>query len=129
MANPTLGFEWVDWKNKYRVGEIASIKFEVIKDFKTEQDRHLFSPNVSMNDVMGNSSVITGLSYDFGAADVNDWRITFIPIKVGLFNVLITEDKFNVMESTLHYFATPGFCYRLLLSRLVVLLCCVYLSY
>nr|GEZ17653.1 hypothetical protein [Tanacetum cinerariifolium] len=112
LLNPTIIFQWVDFKDKYRVGEIASIKVIVLKDFKTEQDRHLFSPNVSMNNVMGNSSVITGLSFDFGA-DMRNWRIRFIPIKVGLFNLLITDDKFIVMDPSLHYFATPGEIYEL----------------
>ncbi|GJY30420.1 protein gamete expressed 2 isoform X1 [Tanacetum coccineum] len=112
LLNPTIIFQWVDFKDKYRVGEIASIKVIVLKDFKTEQDRHLFNPNVSMNGVMGNSSVVTGLSYDFGA-DMRNWRIRFIPIKVGSFNLLITDDKFIVMDPSLHYFATPGEIYEL----------------
>lgn len=106
LPSPYLTFHMEDGKEEFRAGENAAIIIKVVKDFKSEEDRHSFNPNVSINGVMGNSRLITGLW-----CDTNDMKIFFIPIMVGKFNVLITETRFNVSFPNISYHVTPGFCY------------------
>lgn len=84
-------------------GSVATIMVKVIGNFDPAQLKHPFNPNISVNDKMGNSSYISGVSSNFG-----DWKISFLPIRTGLFNVLITDDHFNVFDSSLHFHVTPG---------------------
>ncbi|KAL8263712.1 hypothetical protein R6Q59_021842 [Mikania micrantha] len=107
LRSPTLSFGWVDYILEFRAGETAGIRITVLKDFKTEEDRLSFNPNVSMDDVMGNSSIITGLWFDR-----NNWRIWFMPIMVGKFNVLITDTRFRIMDPSMHYYVIPGPIYE-----------------
>ncbi|XP_076914940.1 protein GAMETE EXPRESSED 2-like [Bidens hawaiensis] len=106
-GTPALAFNFVDWGVVFRAGETAAIKVDVLKDFESEQDRHSFNPNVSMNGVIGNSSLITDLRFD-----IVNWTFFFMPIMEGSFNVLITDTRFGVMDSSLQYYVAPGPIYE-----------------
>lgn len=107
LPTPTLGFDIDGWREGFRAGENKAIKIEVYVDFKSEQDKHSFNPKVSMNGVMGNSSLITGLW-----CDMNNLKIYFIPIMVGKFDVLITESRFHIYNRMLTYHVTPAPIYE-----------------
>ncbi|XP_059632750.1 protein GAMETE EXPRESSED 2 [Cornus florida] len=107
---PNIIFSWLDDKDTFLAGDIASIKVRVLGNFNSSNYKYAFSPNITVNDKMGNNSLISGLSSNFGA-DLSNWRITFTPIMVGLFNVLITDDHFNVFDSSMHFRVTPGRMY------------------
>nr|GEZ06067.1 hypothetical protein [Tanacetum cinerariifolium] len=79
--------------------------------FKNEQDKHLFNPHVSVQSKKGNSSFITGIHSHFGD-DLSKWRIMFVPIMVGAYYMITTEDHFKIMDHTLHYIASPGEIYE-----------------
>lgn len=104
---PTFAFSWFDGNDTFVAGDIATIKVKVLGNFESGKYKYPFNPNITVNDKMGNSSYISGVSLRFDV-DVNNWRISFIPIMVGLFNVLITEENFNVLDSSLHFRVTPG---------------------
>lgn len=95
----------MDGNDNFVAGDLATIKVRVLGNF--EKYKYAFSPNVSVNDKMGNSCYVSGVSSNLDG-DFNDWRVSFIPIMVGLFNVLITDDNFNVFDSSLSFRVTPG---------------------
>ncbi|VFQ64926.1 unnamed protein product [Cuscuta campestris] len=104
---PTFAFAWLNEDDTFVAGEVATIKVIVLGNFEKEKYEYPLSPNITVNDKMGNSSFVSGISFRFGA-DVNSWAISFIPIKAGLFNVLITDDHFNVFDSSMHFRTIPG---------------------
>lgn len=108
---PSFAFSWVNNNDTFMAGSVATIIVKVIGNFDPAQLKHPFNPNISVNDKMGNSSYISGVSSNFGD-NFGDWRISFIPIRTGLFNVLITDNHFNVFDSSLHFHVTPGFFIR-----------------
>ncbi|XP_059280723.1 protein GAMETE EXPRESSED 2 isoform X1 [Lycium ferocissimum] len=110
LAVPSFAFSWVDNNDKFVAGDVATIMVKVIGNFDPAKFKHPFNPNISVNDKMGNSSYISGVSSNFGG-NFGDWRISFVPIMTGLFNVLITDDHFNVFDSSLHFQVTPGNIY------------------
>nr|XP_009757468.1 PREDICTED: protein GAMETE EXPRESSED 2 [Nicotiana sylvestris] len=107
VAVPSFAFSWVDNNDTFVAGAVATIMVKVIGNFDPAKFKHPFSPNISVNDKTGNSSYISGVSSNFGW-NFGDWRISFVPIMTGLFNVLITDDHFNVFDSSLHFQVTPG---------------------
>ncbi|MCD7455627.1 hypothetical protein HAX54_028836 [Datura stramonium] len=107
---PSFAFSWVDNNDTFVAGVVATIMMKVIGNFDPAKLKHPFNPNISVNDKMGNSSYISGVSSNFGG-NFGDWRISFVPIMTGLFNVLITDDHFNVFDSSLHFQVTPGNIY------------------
>lgn len=104
---PNFAFSWVDNNDTFVAGSVATIMVKVIGNYDPAQLKHPFNPNISVNDKIGNSSYISGVSSNFGD-NLGDWRITFLPLRTGLFNVLITDDHFNVFDSSLHFQVTPG---------------------
>ncbi|KAK4338873.1 hypothetical protein RND71_040335 [Anisodus tanguticus] len=107
---PSFAFSWVDNNDTFLAGAVATIMVKVIGNHDPAKFKHPFNPNISVNDKMGNSSYISGVSSNFGG-NFEDWRISFVPIMTGLFNVLITDDHFNVFDSSLHFQVTPGNIY------------------
>ncbi|KAF3658328.1 Protein GAMETE EXPRESSED 2, partial [Capsicum annuum] len=110
MPVPSFAFSWLDNNGTYVAGAVATIMVKVIENFDPAKVKHPFNPNISVNDKMGNSSYISGVSSNFGG-NFGDWTISFVPIMTGLFNVLITDDHFNVFDSSLHFQVTPGSIY------------------
>ncbi|KAH7842189.1 hypothetical protein Vadar_002493 [Vaccinium darrowii] len=104
---PSFAFGWLDEKDTFSAGDVATIKVIVLGNYERDKYRYGFNPNVTVNGKMGNSSLLSGLSYNFDE-DPSVWRISFIPIRVGLFNVLVTDDNFNVLDSSMHFRVTEG---------------------
>ncbi|KAK9059167.1 hypothetical protein SSX86_021786 [Deinandra increscens subsp. villosa] len=107
LPSPSLVFNFPDNRSDFRAGDNAVIRIVVLKDFKSQEDRHSFNPNITINDTMGNSSLITGLW-----CDTNNMKIYFIPIMAGKFNLLINHTRFNVTSNLLSYTVTPGPIYE-----------------
>lgn len=97
----------MDEKDTFLAGDVATIKVIVLGNYERDKYKYGFDPNLTANGKMGNSSLLSGLSYNF-YEDPSVWRISFIPIRVGLFNVLVTDDNFNVLDSSLHFQVTAG---------------------
>lgn len=55
----------------------------------------------------GNSSYISGVLPYF-EGDHTYWNVSFIPIRVGEFSIVVTEDNSGITDSTLHFIVTPG---------------------
>ncbi|KAL6990000.1 hypothetical protein U1Q18_015752 [Sarracenia purpurea var. burkii] len=109
-AIPSFAFGWLDEKDTFAAGDVAIIKVKVLGNYERDKYGFAFNPNITVNGKMGNSSLISGVSSNFDANPIeSDWRISFIPIMVGLFNVLVTDDHFYVLDSSLHFRVTPGF--------------------
>nr|GMD66345.1 protein GAMETE EXPRESSED 2 [Ipomoea batatas] len=104
---PKFAFAWLNNDDTFVAGEMATIKVIVLGSFEADKYEYPFNPNITANDKTGNSSYISGVSSLFGT-DVNSWAISFTPIMAGLFNVLITDDHFDVFDSSLHFRTTPG---------------------
>ncbi|KAL7104906.1 hypothetical protein ACP275_07G011600 [Erythranthe tilingii] len=109
-AIPAFAFSWLNENETFIAGETAIIKVIVLGNYETGKYEFPFNPNITVNDKMGNSSFITGVSLHFnGGTDA--WRITFVPITVGLFNVLVTDEHFRVLDSSLHFRVNSGKMY------------------
>ncbi|KAA8548952.1 hypothetical protein F0562_000636 [Nyssa sinensis] len=110
VAMPSFTFSWLDDKDTCVAGDIATIKVRVLGNFESDKYKYAFNPNITVNGKMGNSSYISGVSSNFHG-DTSNWRIFFTPIMAGLFNVLINDDHFRVIDSSLHFRVTPGRMY------------------
>ena len=104
---PKFAFSWLDDKDTFRAGDTAIIKIKVL-EHADKIDKNAFNPTLTVNGKMGNSSFVSGVVSDFGG-DFNDWRIYFIPITAGLFNVFIEEVHYEVLDSSMHFQVEPGF--------------------
>ncbi|RID76505.1 hypothetical protein BRARA_B03474 [Brassica rapa] len=108
---PKFSFSWSDDKNKFKSGEIARISIKVLGNFETNGNASLgqgaFKPTLTVNGKTGNSTYISGVSLDLGA-DISTWKISFIPIVVGVLNIIIDDESFKVLDSSLHFEVEPG---------------------
>ncbi|PSR92570.1 Protein GAMETE EXPRESSED like [Actinidia chinensis var. chinensis] len=107
LRNLNFAFGWLDEKDTFAAGDIATIKVKVLGNYERDKYKYAFNPNITVDGKMGNSSLVSGVSSNFDG-DTSDWRISFVPITVGLFNVLVTDEHFNVLDSSLHFRVTPG---------------------
>ncbi|XP_057957884.1 protein GAMETE EXPRESSED 2 [Malania oleifera] len=107
---PSFAFSWSDDKDTFQAGDTAAIKVKVLGNFGSNGNKSAFSPTLTVNGKTGNSCFISGVRSDFGD-DGNNWRISFVPILSGLFSVIINDDHFRVLDSSLHFTALPGQMY------------------
>ncbi|CAA0817518.1 Protein GAMETE EXPRESSED 2 [Striga hermonthica] len=107
---PAFAFGWLDEKDSFAAGDIATIKVTVLGNYDTGKYDSPFNPNITVNDRTGNSSFITGLILNFNGGTQN-WSILFTPIMVGLFHVLIEDVHFRVMDASLQFQVEPGLMY------------------
>ncbi|XP_017975311.1 PREDICTED: protein GAMETE EXPRESSED 2 [Theobroma cacao] len=111
---PKFAFSWLDDKDTFRAGDTATIKIKVLGNFDSKGnaslDRSAFKPALTVNGKTGNSSYVSGVLLDT-AGDPSTWQIVFTPILAGLFNLIIDDDPFKVMDSSLHFTVEPGSMY------------------
>lgn len=112
VPTPTFAFSWLNENNNFTAGDTATVKVSVLGNYEGDKYKFPFNPNITVDDKMGNSSFITGLSLQFDGS----WSITFVPIMVGLFNVLITDEHFHVFDSSMHFLVNAGFDSSMLLT-------------
>jgi len=103
---PMIAFSWWDDKGTFRAGETATIKVKVLEN-GDKIDKNNFHLILNVNGKEGNSSYVSTVLTNF-EGDFDHWKISFTPIKVGLFNVLISEDRYKVFDSSLHFQVEPG---------------------
>ncbi|KAL3812927.1 hypothetical protein ACJIZ3_014195 [Penstemon smallii] len=107
---PAFAFSWLNNNDTFAAGETAIIKVKVLGNYESGNYEFPFNPNITVNDKIGNSSFISGVSLNFDGGTEN-WRICFTPIMVGLFNLLITDEHFRVLDSSLQFRVNPGRMY------------------
>ncbi|CAD5334392.1 unnamed protein product [Arabidopsis thaliana] len=111
---PKFTFSWSNDKNKFKSGEISEISIKVLGNFDNHGNASLgqraFKPTVTVNGKLGNSTYISGVSLDLGE-DISNWKIYFTPIMVGIFNIVIDEENFKVLDSSLHFEVEAGLMY------------------
>lgn len=110
--SPGFAFSWLNEKNAFLAGDIATIMIKVLQNGNSSVDASQFMPVVTVNGKAGNSSYISGVAF-VNDGTVDNWRIIFVPIMTGLFNVIVTEEQFKVLDSSLHFQVTPGKYYTL----------------
>ena len=103
---PEFAFSWLDDKDTFKAGEIAAVKIKVLSN-TDKLDNKTFKPSLSVNGKIGNSSYVSGVVSDF-RGNSDDWKILFTTITSGLFNVMISEDNYQVFDSSLHFQVDPG---------------------
>ncbi|WVY89092.1 hypothetical protein V8G54_037865 (chloroplast) [Vigna mungo] len=103
---PLFGFSWWDDKGTFQAGDTTTIKVKVLEN-ADKIDKKNFNPTLTVNGKEGNSSYVSTVLSDF-EGDLNEWKIFFTPIRVGLFNVLISEERYKVDHSSLHFQVEPG---------------------
>ena len=103
---PIFAFSWWDDKDTFHAGETTTIKVKVL-EHADKIDKNNFKPILTVNGKAGNSSYVSSVLINF-EGDPNDWKISFTPIRVGLFNVFINEDRYQVYDSSLHFQVEPG---------------------
>ncbi|CAI8590125.1 unnamed protein product [Vicia faba] len=106
---PMIAFSWWDDIGTFRSGETATIKVKVLEN-GDKIDTNIFHPILTVNGKEGNSSYVSTVLSHF-KGDFDNWKISFTPIRVGLFNVLIDEDRYKVSDSSLHFQVEPGNMY------------------
>lgn len=108
---PSFAFGWLNDKNTFQAGEIATIKIKLLdyvfkdKNFNLSSNPMNFSLSVSGK--RGNSSYVSGVFPNL-EGDPTFWNISFIPIWAGEFTAVITEDHLGISDSTLHFSVTAG---------------------
>ncbi|KAL0348648.1 UNVERIFIED_CONTAM: protein GAMETE EXPRESSED 2 [Sesamum angustifolium] len=107
---PAFAFSWLNDNDTFVAGATATINVRVLGNYESGKYEFPFKPNITVNDKMGNSSFVTGVTLHVDGGTEN-WSISFIPIMVGLFNVLITDQHFHVLDSSLHFRVNPGRMY------------------
>ncbi|KAF4355647.1 hypothetical protein F8388_013064, partial [Cannabis sativa] len=107
---PEFAFSWLDDKDTFKAGDIATIKIKVLTNLD-KIDKNTFHPILIVNGKIGNSSYVSGVLTDFKGNDSDDWNIFFTTLTVGLFNVMINEDHYHVFDSSLHFKVEPGKIY------------------
>lgn len=117
VANPSFAFGWLDDKDTFEAGDIATIKIKVLGNLKEEgipsSRNSSFCPALTVNGKIGNSSYISGVSLNVDG-DSAYWKICFTPILAGVFNVVISDNHFGVFDSSLHFHVFPGNISKLL---------------
>ncbi|XP_024922274.2 protein GAMETE EXPRESSED 2 isoform X2 [Ziziphus jujuba] len=108
-TKPEFAFSWLDDKDTFKAGDIATIRIKVLTNFD-KLDKRTFKPILSVNGKLGNSSYVSGVLTDFGG-DPGNWKLYFTTITSGLFNVIINEDHYEVLDSSLHFQVEPGKIY------------------
>jgi len=101
-----IAFSWWDDKGTFRAGETATIKVKVLEN-GDKIDKNNFHLILNVNGKDGNSSFVSTVLSNF-EGDFDNWKISFTPIRVGLFNVLVGEDRYKVFDSSLHFQVEPG---------------------
>lgn len=104
---PKFVFSWWDDKNTFRAGDTAAIRVKVLENAE-RIDKNVFKLTLTVNGKAGNSSIVSTVLSNFGG-DPNNWSITFTPIRIGVFDVLIDEGHYHVYDSSLHFQVEPGF--------------------
>ncbi|KAF9605446.1 hypothetical protein IFM89_017465, partial [Coptis chinensis] len=109
---PLFAFSWLNDANTIVAGTPATIKIKLVGNFDNQTNLHEHPINliVRVNEKIGNSSYITGLCSNTEGDPVK-WDITFLPILVGTFNVLIIDNEYNIHDSSLQFHVTPGKMY------------------
>ncbi|KAJ9699630.1 hypothetical protein PVL29_005479 [Vitis rotundifolia] len=114
VPKPSFAFSWLDDLNTFEAGGIATIKIKVLGDFDSRGngslDERAFNPTLTINGKMGNSSYISGVSSNL-EGDSSNWRISFTPIMAGVFNVIISDKHFGILDSSLHFEVLAGHIY------------------
>ncbi|PIN00557.1 hypothetical protein CDL12_26938 [Handroanthus impetiginosus] len=110
VQTPAFAFSWMNDNDTFMAGETATIKVIVLGNYERGKYDFPFKPNITVNDKMGNSSFVTGVSLHLDGGTEN-WSISFCPIMVGVFNVLITDEHFRVLDSSLQFRVNPGRMY------------------
>ncbi|KAJ7955133.1 protein GAMETE EXPRESSED 2 [Quillaja saponaria] len=106
---PKFAFSWLNDKDSFRAGDTAIIKIKVLEN-ADKIDKNAFKLILTVNGKDGNSSYVSTVFSNFGG-DLSDWKIFFTPIMVGLFNVIVKEEKYEVFDSSMHFQVEPGNMY------------------
>ncbi|XP_073117984.1 protein GAMETE EXPRESSED 2 isoform X2 [Elaeis guineensis] len=109
---PSFAFGWLDDKNTFQAGEIATIKIKLLDYFFSDKNlsSHPMNFCLSVSGKKGNSSYVSGV-FPYLEGDPTFWNISFIPIWAGMFTAVITEDHLGISDSTLHFSVTAGHTY------------------
>ncbi|XP_026453766.1 protein GAMETE EXPRESSED 2-like isoform X1 [Papaver somniferum] len=105
---PSFAFSWLDGKDTFQAGEVAIIKIKVLdNNNNTQIGGYNPNPTITVNRKKGNSSYISGV-FSSLQGDSTQWNISFVPILVGVFNVLIDDEHFKISDSSLHFKVSAG---------------------
>ncbi|XP_058067826.1 protein GAMETE EXPRESSED 2 isoform X2 [Magnolia sinica] len=108
---PGFATSWLDGQNVLRAGDTATIKIKVMdsnnSDLYPHPEKYMVRFTLSVNGRKGNSSYVSGVSAS-PEADPTNWNITFIPIIVGNFTVIIDDYRSGTRDRTLHFNVTAG---------------------
>lgn len=108
VPNPCFAVGWPDDKTTYQAGDLATIKIKLLNNSlngNLSTDKMHFS--VSVNGKKGNSSYISAV-FPHTDGDPIFWNISFTPIQVGNFSVVVIEDFSGVTDSSLHFSVIAG---------------------
>ncbi|XP_073002340.1 protein GAMETE EXPRESSED 2 [Typha latifolia] len=111
LSIPSFAFSWLDNKAIFQAGDVATIKVKLLDsssiEKKFESNRYLMSFSLSVSGKRGNSSYISGV-FQYLDGDPSFWNITFTPIMLGDFTMVVSEDNFGITDSSLHFTVTAG---------------------
>lgn len=103
---------WLDDIHTFQAGGIATIKIKILGAFDSggngSLDERAFDPALTVNGKTGNSSYISGVFSDLNG-DSSNWRISFTPLMAGVFNVILSDKHFGILDSSLHFEVLAGF--------------------
>ncbi|PKU64493.1 Protein GAMETE EXPRESSED 2 [Dendrobium catenatum] len=111
IPNPCFAVSWLDDKTTYQAGDTSTIKIKLLNNSlngNISTNKMQFS--VSVSGKKGNSSYISAV-FPYFEGDPMFWNISFTPIQVGNFSVVVVEDFSGVIDSSLHFSVTAGLMY------------------
>ncbi|KAJ6808757.1 protein GAMETE EXPRESSED 2-like [Iris pallida] len=110
----SFSVSWLDDKTTYQAGDIATIKVKLFDGSFSNENFNLsrYSTNfsLSVNGKKGNSSYISGVLPYF-ERDPTFWNVSFTPIRVGEFSMVVKEEHSGISDSSLHFTVTSGHIY------------------
>uniref|UniRef100_A0A7N0UQ31 GEX2 N-terminal Ig-like domain-containing protein n=1 Tax=Kalanchoe fedtschenkoi TaxID=63787 RepID=A0A7N0UQ31_KALFE len=104
---PTFAFSWLKDNDTFTAGDTATVKVKVFADNLDVFARTPLNLTIAVNGKVGNSTYVSGVSSSF-AGDPESWFISFMPISAGVFSVIIADDGYKVLDSSLHFQAIAG---------------------
>ncbi|KAI0514236.1 hypothetical protein KFK09_010271 [Dendrobium nobile] len=111
IPNPCFAVSWLDDKTTYQAGDMATIKIKLLNNsLNGNISTYKMHFSVSVSGKKGNSSYISAV-FPYFDGDPMFWNISFTPIQVGNFSVVVVEDFSGVIDSSLHFSVTAGLMY------------------
>ncbi|KAG0458934.1 hypothetical protein HPP92_022062 [Vanilla planifolia] len=111
VSQPRFAVSWLDDRSIYQAGDAATVRIKLLDNsFNGNLSTVKLYFSVSVCWQKGNSSYISAVFLYVGE-DSSFYNISFTPIRVGEFSLIVVEDFSGVSDSSLHFRVIAGHIY------------------